>query len=159
MTSDDQPQVEKIKVAGTDRRNSSNLRESKLALVCRQITFVLVLLYIVGGPFYKHVLNGKSTAFRSWKMFHARGLGLCDVEFYIRRPDGRTKIIDRFKTLGYDDFLKAPRYLRRIKGAKDLTTVSQLIRQEVGQAVDLRINARIATRKGWETLYVDKPIK
>ena len=133
--------------------------ESRLVIVCRAVAFTLLMLYVVFGPFYKQVLKGKGDAFRAWRMYHSRGIGICDVEFYIRHPDGRIEHIDHFKTLGYDKLLKLHHHSRRIMGAEGVLQVGQRMRQKVGAAADLRVNARIGTRKGWKTLYVDKPIE
>ncbi len=133
--------------------------ESKLVIVCRAVAFALLMLYVAFGPFYKQGLRGKSNAFQAWRMYHTRGIGVCDVEFYIRHPDGRIEHVDHFKTLDYDKLLKSHHHLRRIMGAKGVLHVGQRIRQKVGNTADLRVNARIGTRKGWETLYVDKRIE
>ena len=133
--------------------------ESKLVIVCRVIAFTLLMLYTVFSPFYKQVLKGKSDAFRAWQMYHTRGIGVCDVEFYIRHPDGRIEYIDHFKALGYDKLLKLHHYSRRIRRAKGVLEVGQRMRQKVGDTADLRVNARIGTREGWKTLYVDKRIE
>ena len=142
---------------------SSDLSECserhKLAIVCRAVAFTLLMLYIVFGPFYKQVLKGKGNAFWAWRMYHTRGIGICDVEFYIRHPDGRIEHIDHFKTLNYDKLLKLHHHSRRIRYAKGVLEVGQRMRQKVGDAVDLRVNARIGTREGWKTLYVDKRIE
>ena len=133
--------------------------ESKLVIVCRVVAFTLLMLYVVFGPFYKQVLKGKSNALPSWRMYHTRGIGICDVEFYIRHPDGRSEHINHFETLDYDKLLKLHHHSRRIRYTKGVLEVGQLMRQKVGNDVDLRVNARIGTREGWKTLYVDKRIE
>ena len=151
MTPASQYQSEKTTVAASV--------ESKLVIVCRAVAFTLLMLYVVFGPFYKQVLKGKSDAFRAWQMYHTRGIGICDVEFYIRHPDGRIEHIDRFQTLGRDKLLGSHHHSRRIMGAEGMLKVGQRIRQKVGGTADLRVNARIGTRDGWKTLYVDKRIE
>lgn len=131
----------------------------KLITVCRAVAFTLLMLYVVFGPFYKQVLKGKSHAFRAWRMYHTRGIGVCDVQFYIQHPDGRIEQIDRFQVLGRDKLLGSHHHSRRIMGEKGVLRVGQRIRQKVGATVDLRVNARIGTRDGWKTLYVDKRIE
>ncbi|MYE88791.1 hypothetical protein F4X33_07350 [Candidatus Poribacteria bacterium] len=133
--------------------------ESKLVIACRAVAFMLLMLYVVFSPFYKQVLKGKSTTFRAWRMYHSRGIGICDVDFYIRHPDGRIEHIDHFKTLGYDKLLKSHHHSRRIRHAEGVLEVGQRMRQRVGSAADLRVNARIGTRDGWKALYVDKRIE
>ena len=133
--------------------------ESKLVIVCRVVAFMLLMLYTVFSPFYKQVLKGKGSAFRSWQMYHIRGLGICDVEFYIRHPDGRIEHIDHFKVLGYDKLLKLHHHSRRIVREKGVLEVGKRMRQKVGVAADLRVNAHIGTHDGWKTLYVDKRIE
>ena len=133
--------------------------ESRWIIVCRVVAFTLLMLYVVFGPFYKQVLKGKSRAFRSWQMYHIRGLGICDVEFYIRHPDGRIEHIDHFKVLGYDKLRKSHHYSRRIVHETGVLEVEKRMRQKVGGTADLRVNARIGTRDGWKTLYVDKRVE
>ena len=132
--------------------------ERKLVIVWRVVVFTLLMLCIVLGPSYKQVLKGKSTI-GGWRMYYGRGFGVCDVEFYIRHPDGRIEYIDHFKALGYDKLLKLHHHSRRIRRAKGVLEVGQRMRQKVGNDVDLRVNARIGTRDGWKTLYVDKRIE
>ena len=126
MTLDGQYQPKKITVEaeaeGSDRSEreilGTGLHRHKLVTVCRAVAFTLLMLYVVFGPFYKQVLKGKSDAFRAWRMYHTRGIGVCDVEFYIRHQDGRIEHIDHFKTLGYDKLLKSHHSARRIMGGK-----------------------------------------
>ena len=150
MTPANQYQSEKTAV--------EEVAESKLVIVCRVVAFILLMLYVVFGPFYKQVLKGKSNLFRAWRMYHTRGIDVCDVKFYIRHPDGRIEHIDRFEALGRDKLLGSHHSARRIMGETGVLRVGQRIRQKVGAAVDLRVNARIGTRDGWKTLYVDKRI-
>ena len=133
--------------------------ESKLVTICRAVAFTLLMLYTVFSPFYKQVLKGKSDAFRAWRMYHTRGISICDAEFYIRHRDGRIEHIDYFKTLGYDKLLKLRHSSRRIVGKTGVLEVGQRLRQKVGSTADLRVNARIGTRNGWQTLYVDERIE
>ena len=151
MTAASQHESKKITVEAED--------ESRWITVCRVVVFSLLMLYVVFGPFYKQVLKGKSRAFRSWQMYHSRGLGICDVEFYIRHPDGRIEYIDHFKILDYNKLRKLHHHSRRIMGEEGVLKVGQRLRQKVGNVVDLRVNARIGTREGWKTLYVDKRIE
>ena len=133
--------------------------ESKLIIVCRAVAFILLMLYVIFGPFYRQVLKGKGDVIPAWRMYHTRGIGVCDVEFYIRHPDGRIEDIDHFKILGYDKLLKFHHHSRRIRREKGVLEVGRRMRQQVGNAADLRVNARIGTREGWKTLYVDKRIE
>ncbi len=151
MTPASQYQSEKTTVAASV--------ESKLVIVCRAVAFTLLMLYVVFGPFYKQVLKGKSDAFRAWQMYHTRGIGICDVEFYIRHLDGCIEHIDHFKILGYDKLLKSHHSARRIMREQGVLEMGQRMRQKVGDTADLRVNARIGTRDGWEALYVDKRIE
>ena len=132
---------------------------NKLVIICRAVAFTLLMLYAVFSPVYKQILKGESDILPAWQMYHTRGIGVCDVEFYIRHPDGRIEHIDHFKMLGYDKLLKLHHHSRRIAGGKGVLDVGQRLRQKVGNVVDLRVNARIGTREGWKTLYVDKRIE
>ncbi len=160
MTLDSQYQPKKTAAdAAAESSDKSECSERhKLVIICRAVAFSLLMLYVVFGPFYKQVLKGKSDAFRAWRMYHTRGIGVCDVEFFIRHSDGRIDHIDYFKVLGYDKLRKLHHHSRRIMGEKGVLEVGQRLRQKVGSVVDLRVNARIGTRDGWKTLYVDKRI-
>ena len=144
-------------VESSDRSECSE--RHKLVIVCRAVAFTLLMLYVVFSPFYRQVLKGKSDILPAWRMYDSRGIGICDVEFYIRHPDGRIEYIDRFQALGRDKLLGSHHHSRRIMGEKGVLRVGQRIRQKVGATVDLRVNARIGTYKGWKTLYVDKRIE
>ena len=161
MTPVSQDQSEKT--AGEAAAESSDLsgcsERHKLVSICRAVAFTLVILYIGLGPFYRQVLKGKGDAIPAWQMYFGRGIGVCDVEFYIRHPDGRIEYIDHFKTLGYDKLLNVHHYSRRIRWAKGVLEVGQRMREKVGETADLRVNARIGTREGWKPLYVDKRIE
>ena len=133
--------------------------ESRWIIVCRVVAFTLLMLYTVFSPFYKQVLKGKSDAFRAWRMYHTRGISICDAKFYIRHRDGRIEHIDYLKTLGYDKLLKLRHSSRRIAAKTGVLDVGQRLRQKVGSTADLRVNARIGTRNGWQTLYVDERIE
>ena len=161
MTLDSQYQPKKTAsdAAAESSDRSKCSERHKLVIICRAVVFTLLMLYVVFGPFYKQVLKGKSDAFRAWRMYHTRGIGVCDVEFFIRHPDGRIDHIDHFKVLGYDKLLKLHHHSRRIMREKGVLVVGQRLRQKVGNVVDLRVNARIGTRDGWKTLYVGKRIE
>ncbi len=143
----------------SDKTAMEEIAESKLAIVCRVVAFTLLMLYVVFGPFYKQVLKGRGNLFRSWQMYHTRGIDVCDVQFYIRHPDERIEHIDHLQVLGRDKLLGSHHHSRRIMGERGVLRVGQRIRQKMGGAVDLRVNARIGTRDGWKTLYVDKRIE
>lgn len=143
----------------SEKTTVEEIAESKLVIVCRVVAFTLLTLYVVFGPFYTQVLKGKSNLFRAWRMYHTRGIDVCDVQFYIRHPDGRIEHIDHLQVLGRDKLLGSHHHSRRIMGETDVLRVGQRIRQKMGTVVDLRVNARIGTRDGWKTLYVDKHIE
>ena len=121
----------------------------------RAVIFGLVLAYISIGPLYKQVLHGRSDAFRAWQMFHLRGLGVCDARFYARFPDGRVEPIDRYKVLGYKGCMDAPLDIRRFRGEADIRRVGYLLRNRIGEGIEVCVTARVATRNGWEELLTD----
>ena len=156
MTPASQISVEKAD-EGSDKFECSE--RHKLVTVCRAVAFILLMLYTAFGPFYKQVLKGKGNLFRAWQMYHTRGIDVCDVEFYIRHPDGHIEHINYFKTLSDDKRLRLHHHSRRIMGVEGVLDAGQRMRQKVGPTVDLRVNARIGTREGWKTLFVDKRIE
>jgi hypothetical protein len=121
------------------------------------VAFAAILALEVLGPFYRHVLHGRNPIFRNWVMYRGVGLGLVDVRFVRRLPDGGETPVDRFAALGYTGRADAPLDLWRIVGRDGLARVTERLCREA--AGDLRAHARLATNDGWEELLDgDEPL-
>jgi hypothetical protein len=60
--------------------------------------------------------------------------------------------VDRFALLGFEDRADAPRWLQRIQGPDGLRRVNDALCAAAGPDAELRVSARIATRRGWQRL-------
>ena len=84
-------------------------------------------------------------------MFNSFGLGLADVRFSVRRPDGSLEPLDYYSSLGYGSSLEAPSSVRRIRGLKGVQSITARLCETLGPEVDLRARVRIAHRYGWQS--------
>jgi len=117
----------------------------------RLLAFMAIAAFMIAGPAAEQVLGVQTAWLRSWTMFSAIGLGVIDVSFEIRRPDGALVPLDRFEMLG------APRNgrLKRIESRDELASVIKRLCAAAGQGADIRVRARQATRSGWQTIHTD----
>ena len=114
----------------------------------RLATFVAIAAFMVVGPLAEQVFGLRSSYIRSWIMFSAPGIGLVDVSFTIRQADGTFVPLDRF------DALNEPRNgkLKRIDSRKEFAEIIDRLCAAAGAGADIRVVARQAVRKGWNTL-------
>lgn len=117
----------------------------------RITVFLLIFTFMAFGPVYRQVLDGRNPVFRPWTMFSTIGLGLANVTFSERRPDGSYARVDHYRVLGYDDWREAPLRLRRIRGLDGMSRVAAEVCAALGPGADLRARVRIAHRSGWRT--------
>ncbi|HMB94170.1 MAG TPA: hypothetical protein VKP65_25195 [Rhodothermales bacterium] len=124
----------------------------------RTVAFVVFVLLMVGGPFYKQVLGGETILLREWTMYSGLGLRVCDVAFYIQEADGHRMPVDRYEVLGYAAVQEAPIEVRRLEGAAGVLAVAHKMQEALGDDKDLRVDARIATPVGWVPLFEGKAV-
>ncbi|MEP9388168.1 hypothetical protein [Mesorhizobium sp. KR9-304] len=115
----------------------------------RLALFVVIAGFMIGGPVAEQIFGLRSKAIRSWIMFSVPGLGMVDVSFSIRQPDGTFAPLDRFALLDEPRTGK----LKRIEKRKDLAEVIERICAAAGPQADIRVKARQAVRSGWRTLH------
>jgi hypothetical protein len=117
----------------------------------RLIAFTALAAFMIAGPVAEQIFGVRTALLRSWTMFSAIGLGVIDVSFEIRRPDGALVPLDRFEMLG------APRdgRLKWIKGREDLASVIKRLCTVAGQGADIRVRARLGAHNGWQTIHSD----
>lgn len=106
---------------------------------------------MLAGPVTEQILGLRTTFWRSWTMFSAIGIGLIDVSFASRSPDGTLTPVDRFRLLG----AKPDGKLRRIENADELAAVIQRLCAALAPGADLRVTARQATSQGWQMLRTE----
>lgn len=134
--------------------NSLNKEKNKMNVFCkiRVFTFVIILAWMALGPAYRQVLGGKNEIFRKWTMYGNRGLDMVDASFY-KVKNGKLQEMNRFKILGYENRLSAPKEVFRIEGNEGVISVVNKLCEKLGGDADIRVKSRIATRKGWELQY------
>lgn len=113
----------------------------------RAVVFVVVAVFVVGGPFYRQVLKGRNKAFRNWVMFNGKATGFVDATFYRERA-GEFIEVDRYEALGQPKTPKSRYWL--LKDKRVFERLTRVMCSKAGN--DLRVDARIATRRGWKPL-------
>ncbi|MGH8559101.1 MAG: hypothetical protein ACRESZ_16920 [Methylococcales bacterium] len=126
----------------------------------RLIIFAIIAIFMIAGPYYRHVLGGKNMVFRAWGMFAGSegryGVGSVDARFTQVLADGSEIAIDRFETLDFGG-----------KKYTDLPRNTWLIREKFGGAMEvakrlckrldkgskIKVYARLATLSGWRAQY------
>jgi hypothetical protein len=117
----------------------------------RLAVFVLITAFMLAGPVTEQLFGLRTAFWRSWTMFSGIGIGLIDVSFASRNPDGTLTPIDRFRLLG----AKRGGKLRRIESSDELAAVTQRLCTALGPGADLRVTARQATSTGWQVLRTE----
>jgi hypothetical protein len=115
----------------------------------RAVVFLVLVAFMAGGPFYRHILGGESRVFRPWWMFHDKGVGTIPARFTHLRDDGSEVVLNRYELLRD----KRKTRLRKVseKG------VAKRLCEKLG-AGKIRIDSRIATRSGWASRFEGKTV-
>jgi hypothetical protein len=113
--------------------------------------FVAIAAFMIGGPVAEQVFGLRTALIRSWIMFSAPGIGMIDVTFTMRQPDGTSVSLDRFALLNEPP--DGP--LKRIETRKELAEVIGRLCAAAGPGADIHVVARqaIRKRKGWRRLH------
>ena len=118
----------------------------------RGLIFVLVAGWMIGGPMYRQVFNGRSRIPRSWVMFTGYGAGeVCDVRYTLKTAEGEAPL-DRYAVLGHDTPRSAPRSVRRVENKKAAQSLGRRLCRALESDADVRLYARCAHRKGWRVV-------
>lgn len=132
---------------GTGAEPAGRLSAGRLRL----LAFIAIAGFMIAGPVAEQVFGVRTALLRSWTMFSAIGLGVIDVSFQIRRPDGALVPLDRFEMLG----ASRDGRLKWIGSREELASVIGRLCKAAGQGADIRVRARQATRGGWEVIHTD----
>lgn len=133
---------------GIAARPEGSIRAARLRLGL----FLSIAAVMIAGPVAEQVFGLRTAAVRSWTMFSAIGLGIIDVSFAARQPDGTLTPIDRFDLLA----ARRDRKLKRIEDREELDWIIDRLCSALGPDADLRVTARQATRSGWQTIRTDE---
>lgn len=136
---------------------SKTSHERPFAVHLRTVALLLLTTWIVGGPLYRQVFGGKSKWVRAWVMFKTKGVGAVSGTLYVRDAAGEDQPLDRFELMGepepygmFDD--RPPTWLWKVREEEGFSKLTKRLCRALGPDADLRADARIATKKGWETL-------
>lgn len=116
----------------------------------RTLMFAAIGFFMTWGPFYRHILKGRSPIFRQWRMYSGIGIGMYDARYYLQTPAGPQRI-NRPELLK-KSFYPQERYKRLIMNPAMLQKNSREICQAFRSSVDVRLFARIATMQGWKVI-------
>ena len=115
---------------------------------------VIIGGWMVFGPAYRQVLDGKSTWFPRWVMFHGFGRAVCDVRFsqFMDDSDGtsRRQSLDRFEVLGKSRDWATNKSLVRISSKAEVEAVGARMCRVLGPGADVRALARCGSRGHWK---------
>ena len=126
-----------------------------LALL-RFVVFVLITAFMVVGPIYRQVFDGKNRIFRSWTMFSGIGTGIVDAHFTYVEDDGSEVLLDRYEILGLSRNKKNnnPKNSRSIRmNHGGALQVAERICGKMEEGSVIKIYARVATKRGWATIH------
>jgi hypothetical protein len=119
-----------------------------------RMTFVAVFAcYIVGGPIAIQVLGLRGRILNAWQMYHAYGLRVCDVKYYLKSPTG-TVLINRLGRLGYNENRPAPLDVKIIGDLSVAKDQAAKLCKGLPPRSDVRLYMRCPTLKddGWRGL-------
>lgn len=119
----------------------------------RKVFFLLIMLFIFLGPFYRQVLGGTSYVFRPWIMFTDRGVGIFVVDFRERKADGSEVRIDYMQALGYGDtpYRQRPKSLWRITNWEGgVLRIGHQLCRALGEGRDIRVYSQRSDKDGWK---------
>jgi len=135
----------------------------------RLSVFLIFTAFMTIGPFYSQILDNNGSnriLFRSWTMFSAFGLGTIDAQFTHVRDDGTEVVLNRYEVLNetyeqqkkgrrdrwffynWPKWSSGPRSFWSIYPGDSSALNAKRLCAVVGSG-SIRIDSRIATRRGW----------
>jgi hypothetical protein len=116
----------------------------------RAIAFVCCTAFIALAPGYRELVGGSLPVPR-WQMFSGIALDLYRVKFE-SSADGKRQDVDRYALLGYENPLKAPRWVRLIRSESEAYALASRLCRRLGSDAELYMHLDDATRLGWRSL-------
>jgi len=117
----------------------------------RLLLFLLLGSWMMGGPAYRQVFEGRSFWFPRWVMFHGFGKEICDARFYSVAANGTMGLIDRYAVLDRPRSWSTNRALVRMKNPGQVRSVARQLCSALGSDADVRVLARCGSRGEWQT--------
>lgn len=120
-------------------------------LPARAAVAAVVAAYLLLGPAVAQVAGVRAAALPEWVMFAGFGLEVCKVRYARVHEDGGQTPLDRYRLLGFEGRLDAPRSLWRVPDAAAALQIGQRLCRATGEPdPDVRVWASCATRGGWK---------
>ena len=118
----------------------------------RLLLFILLVLFMLIGPFYKQIINGKSYIFREWIMFSGLSFGIYDIQLTEHLKDG-SKI-----PVNYIEKLKIKKksnknYWRVMNPQHVLRILKSVCIESQTSYPYISLKLKYATRKGWKVVH------
>jgi hypothetical protein len=112
---------------------------------------------MIGGPFYRQILDGTWEVPRRWEMFTTFAAGkICEVE-YLQDMGTSVFVLDRYALLENDERWSDPESLRRISSKRQAVRIGRSLCGALNEeAPDVRVVARCARRSGWDKVAMGK---
>lgn len=116
-------------------------------LLRRSLAVFVALLFVVGGPFARQVLEWPDRHLSRWIMFRSVGLTLIDARFYRREPGGQLVRAERPSRPGAS--VVGPGQPERLTTYEELEAAARDLCVSLGPEADVRVVSRVATPQGW----------
>ena len=134
----------------------------------RLTVFLIFAAFMTAGPLYSQLLGGNRVMFRSWTMFAGFGLGTINARFTHVREDGTEVVLNRYELLrkAYKrEHRRRPKWKSEpgafwfMHAGTDREVLQARRLCEVVGSGSIRIDSRIATRRGWVPALKGKVIQ
>ena len=119
----------------------------------RLLIFILLVLFMFLGPFYKQIIKGKSYIFREWIMFSGLSFGIYDIQLTEHLKDGSKTPVNYIDELNIDK-KSNKNYYWRVKDPQHVLRILKSVcikSQTSNPYISLRL--KYATRKGWKVIH------
>lgn len=111
----------------------------------------LLLLFMVGGPLYRQLLEGKNTYIPRWIMYRNAAINLVQAEFFIEGAGG-----ERVKLEPFDTNSQGPHCIVGREALEHLIAELGVKHRDQDGGGALVVNARIAKHWGWKRIYEER---
>lgn len=125
--------------------------EPRWAVPVRAAVAAVISAYLLLGPAVAQIGGHRLPALPEWVMFAGFGLQVCKVRYARVHEDGGQTPLDRFRLLGFEGRLDAPRSVWRVPDAETALQIGQRLCRATGDPdPDVRVWASCAQRSGWK---------
>ena len=138
----------------TEKGAITDTHRGRRGSLLRLLVLLLIGGWMVLGPAYRQVFDGKSEWFPRWAMFHGFGRSVCDVRFFQIKEEGDGNTVrfplDRFDVLDKQRDWATNKSLVRMSSKEDVERVGARLCRALGPGADVRALARCGSRGHWK---------